>query len=286
MTEQEWEDCENPKPMMDLLMRSSVVTAPDLPDYIASDRKLHLLEDATWERFGLNLDDFVCQEKPPEGSGNLVREIFGNPFKPLSKFWKECEECNGSGKIHEGFQAVPVDCGNCEGKGKLPDSPLLTWRDGLILATAEQIHTEGKWEDTSILADMLEDAGMQSEEKCQRCEGNGMLFDPSMWHRGYGLEGMKQICTNCKGKGKLPNPILLHLRNDAPIRIKTVTTILDCPVCGKRGFRRHGMHFDHEFRCGECSISWEPGKKYAWNDIREVRHCRGCHVIDALRGVE
>jgi hypothetical protein len=42
------------------------------------------------------------------------------------------------------------------------------------------------------------------------------------------------------------------------IRDEIVSPGLHCPMCRKRGYRRHGLHFDHEFRCGECDLSWEP----------------------------
>lgn len=32
-----------------------------------------------------------------------------------------------------------------------------------------------------------------------------------------------------------------------------------CPKCGKPGFWRHGIHFDHEKKCGTCGHVWEPG---------------------------
>lgn len=37
--------------------------------------------------------------------------------------------------------------------------------------------------------------------------------------------------------------------------------VLDCPQCGKRGARRRGVHFDHEYRCGECSVVWNPDER-------------------------
>lgn len=37
--------------------------------------------------------------------------------------------------------------------------------------------------------------------------------------------------------------------------------VLDCPKCGKRGVRRRGVHFDHEYRCGECSVVWNPDER-------------------------
>jgi len=49
-----------------------------------------------------------------------------------------------------------------------------------------------------------------------------------------------------------------------------VTPTVFCPVCKARGFRRHGVHFDHEWRCGACDLTWEPDKTYLlieWKDL-------------------
>ena len=43
---------------------------------------------------------------------------------------------------------------------------------------------------------------------------------------------------------------------------KTEVLGVICPQCGKRGCRRMGVHFDHEWRCGHCNLSWEPDRKY------------------------
>jgi len=33
---------------------------------------------------------------------------------------------------------------------------------------------------------------------------------------------------------------------------------IDCPICGKRGRKRTGVHFDDEYRCKDCDFVWEP----------------------------
>lgn len=35
-----------------------------------------------------------------------------------------------------------------------------------------------------------------------------------------------------------------------------------CPFCDKAGHWRSGVHFDHEMRCGDCCVVWEPEVTY------------------------
>jgi len=35
-----------------------------------------------------------------------------------------------------------------------------------------------------------------------------------------------------------------------------------CPACDRAGNWRMGYEFEHEMRCGYCSIVWEPEKQY------------------------
>lgn len=41
-----------------------------------------------------------------------------------------------------------------------------------------------------------------------------------------------------------------------------VTATLQCPLCNGVGVWRKGVGFDHERRCGDCSVYWEPGSVY------------------------
>ena len=38
-----------------------------------------------------------------------------------------------------------------------------------------------------------------------------------------------------------------------------VVPSVNCPGCNRRGHRRRGVHFDHEWRCGDCDLVWIPG---------------------------
>ena len=31
---------------------------------------------------------------------------------------------------------------------------------------------------------------------------------------------------------------------------------IDCPICGKRGRKRSGVHFDNEWYCKDCYFTW------------------------------
>lgn len=35
---------------------------------------------------------------------------------------------------------------------------------------------------------------------------------------------------------------------------------LTCPKCAGVAWRRHGVHFDHEYRCGKCGHTWDPNE--------------------------
>lgn len=49
---------------------------------------------------------------------------------------------------------------------------------------------------------------------------------------------------------------------EKPCKVKAVQTNGRCPACDKPGIWRLGVYFEHEKRCPECSIIWEPGKTY------------------------
>lgn len=75
MTESEWLECSDPESMV------GWVTTGGGP--VASQYKLRCIEDAVFNRFGLNLDDLVVQDKPPVDGCDIIRDIVGNPFRPF-----------------------------------------------------------------------------------------------------------------------------------------------------------------------------------------------------------
>lgn len=81
MTESEWLTCTNPETLIDYI---TIGGGP-----VVSQLKLHDIEDAVFDRFGLNLNDIVMQDEPPAGACDIIRDIVGNPFRPHLWLWGE-----------------------------------------------------------------------------------------------------------------------------------------------------------------------------------------------------
>jgi DnaJ-class molecular chaperone len=109
-----------------------------------------------------------------------------------------------------------------------------------------------------VLADALEEAGIGDVE-CDTCGGSGMFY--TTWRETV---MQKNECQSCHGIGRLPHPILSHLRpklvecsHHFPEGDGGWMTAEDCQVCNGTGFR-----------------------------TVERQHVRGCHVLDCLLGKE
>jgi len=60
-----------------------------------------------------------------------------------------------------------------------------------------------------------------------------------------------------------------------------------CPKCRKLGQWRHGVYFDHEKRCRDCNLSWEPDKvvKVPIKHVLSTGpHVRGCWALELILG--
>lgn len=119
---------------------------------------------------------------------------------------------------------------------------------------------------------------------------------------GYDTGEYHALCARCQGRGTVNDGTLdndrLAVLADAleeagcPAQIVvTVTAGMDCPVCGCKGWSRHGAHFDHMRKCTSCkAASWEPGEEYHFRTahplIEHLRssgpHYYGCHVLEAI----
>lgn len=157
----------------------------------------------------------------------MLREIVGNPWRPvtLPTVRGRCPACRGKGDVRKvEIYASRWDreaCGSCGGGGMVPFSPWLAWSDGAVPKMARVIYDARSFDQLPILADALEDAGC-GEEKCRDCDGTGAYFGPptrmkdgSTWHYG----GKCRTCPTLNdemGTGRVPNPILEHLRALGP----------------------------------------------------------------------
>jgi hypothetical protein len=129
---------------------------------------------------------------PPTVQAALLRCVFGNPWRPAA-----------------GCQCDP-DVGACP----------CEWCDlvrGTPYQLARSIHDERRPADLEILADALLEAGCPVEVTCRDCEGK--------WRTVNGLStceyegGVWRVCRRCRGSGRVPHPLLAHLRQaDGPCR--------------------------------------------------------------------
>lgn len=316
MTEQEWLNCEDPRLMIwcsrhvghshwQVLVPRTEITHQKFWKWINACRfVLNLPKSHQWIVYEgdkqTNVEALIntwtgstwSEECPLSLRANLLREVIGNPFKPIKlPTLMRCRKCSWDGTgPNRKYCEWGSDPDGKYGHDWHQYSPILTWRDGLIPKTAQDIHDNEKWEETGILADMCEDAGcdnqdllmhLRGKERCPVCVGQGTVIvqcDPDQhpWRTDV------EMCEFC-GDDKEPGSGWIPLHGFKIV--KSVPTTLNCPKCDKRGYRRHGAYFDHMFRCGECNISWEPGKDF--DKVEEVSpHVKGCHVLDALTGRE
>jgi hypothetical protein len=132
---------------------------------------------------------------------DVIRDLFlpfGHPLDML------CDGCGGHGITIDANEKKHV-CKPCKGKGKVRSNAAewLKWHDGIILKTAERAYQEGKYDETPVLADMLEDAGavnvdiwlahLRKREPCTGCTAGPI--DVSQYGGGGGR------CNRCRTIG-------------------------------------------------------------------------------------
>jgi hypothetical protein len=120
MTEEEWLECADPAAMLEFLRGK------------ASERKLRLFAGACRIRPSLPRDFWWGEKGTAEAAGQavLLRELFGNPFRPSPP---------------------------------LPHS-VLGWNDGTVRRIAVGIYEDHAFDRLPVLADALLDAGCDEEE--------------------------------------------------------------------------------------------------------------------------
>lgn len=158
----------------------------------------------------------------PDGSealqADLLRCIVGNPFRPVTLPPCRCPGCGWLSQLYV--------CPNCKRVGAHQ------WLTQTVLGIAQRIYDERDWASLPILADALEDAGCPAEVKCPECDGAGVVtvypdYDSLAWDMG--IEKEERHCATCgtpdpqgrrmhhrDGTGRIPNPILAHLRGPGP----------------------------------------------------------------------
>jgi hypothetical protein len=207
MTEQEWLTSNDPAAMLNVVYHDA---RPEIKR--ASPRQLRLFVEAC--RLRSELCDHIGDLANPAGlyvaveywaskDGKqvsqslrcaLLRDIFGNPFRPveLPRTKLKCpNRCDREGfiRISDQWFSCPVCAGS-----KIVDGPC-PWLTPNVLAVAQTIYEERRFDEMPILADALEEAGCTNEDILNHCRG---------LRRCVGC--LKALAANCicRGTGWLP----------------------------------------------------------------------------------
>lgn len=160
-------------------------------------------------------------------AASLLREIVGNPFRPVVlPSGPTCEVCDGDGDVGafngDGWNGCP-SCStgpNVRGTGKAR----CPWLTPTVLTIAEGVYAERLPDGTlcpaglAMLSDALEDAGCPTDVECPKCKGRRELPDPVYL----------SLCTACLSPetgwgnvgryatGSVPHPLLAAMRSPGP----------------------------------------------------------------------
>jgi hypothetical protein len=232
VTEAEWLACADPKPMLGHLrrmVRGGFGAEPVPP----SDRKFELWVEACrgvvdaamsantkqWDPRRPTDYSTTCwaeglgwtRECPLPLRAALLREIFGNPFRPvvLQRDWYKSVEKHAlimSAAKFYGWSNRDID-------EQLVKEPILTWNDGCVPKLARAVFDGRRFDDLPILADALEESGCQDRQILDHCRGVERCDCPC----GLGkvtlryAEEHRLCCLRCGGTGRVP-PGCGHVR--------------------------------------------------------------------------
>lgn len=114
------------------------------------------------------------------GQGSIDRPVICGPDAGAEEVARLAEEAGG-----------PIPCPSCRRSGRVGAGTL----DPRRLA---------------VLADALEEAGCPDGGPCPTCGGGGTTSQDHPWGDTYATELL--TCNHCEGSGRLPHPVLEHLR--------------------------------------------------------------------------
>lgn len=207
MTEQDWPTSTDPAAMLEHVRPK------------ASDRKLQLFSRAC---LAIIQSEAGCAGHPAD----LLREIFGNPFRPYATKKIRPSALGAAGiECKHGYDL----CSICDAETTPFGEQLagwLTWNNGTIPKLAQAIYDDRDWSAMPVLADALEEAGCREGAILQHCRekatsdcdgGCQQLIRPTsskgkwMLYEDAGPESRWLTCPKCNGSGQITKPII-HVR--------------------------------------------------------------------------
>lgn len=151
---------------------------------------------------------------------DILRDIVGNPFRPL-EIYEAVLRCSSCGRDNPRTRAEHFICVECTG---VVETATLTpaWITPTVLALAGAAYKERLDDGTldpdrlAVLSDALEESGCPAWQECPDCGGSG--WDPNR------AVNILAFCRRCqadpgkwdKGTGRVPHPLLAHLRSPGP----------------------------------------------------------------------
>ena len=110
-----------------------------------------------------------AKERAQTTQSAILRDIIGNPFQSVS-LRVECGQCQGIGQWKPDWAIEPEqECPLCHGSGKTRPR----WLTPIVETMALQAYNERDWAILPILADALEDAGLDNTEVLDHLRGPG-----------------------------------------------------------------------------------------------------------------
>jgi hypothetical protein len=152
-----------------------------------------------WSSSALENYEHWCETQSIDDDVKLqLLSCLAGPEVPVTLCGWDCGDGNTDLRLSDSKKRI-FHCPDC--------SAIRRWNDGTTIKVSRSIVETGDFAAMPILADSLEDAGVDGSAKCGRCEGYGW------YHNGpRGGQRFIQHCDDCNGTGRLSNPILTHLR--------------------------------------------------------------------------
>lgn len=232
MDEQRWLSCDDPALMLD---PHQWVAGP-WPNPLTSPRKLSLfvaaVERAWWGRsetavpanaLSLTLMEALAEGEigPHSPAARRIAFSYDMPLGDPSACALECVRIHNSDGDPARWAALLRDI---MGNPFRPVAIAPSWRTSDVLRIAEAIYRDRAWPDCGVLADALEEAGCADAE-CETCEvaiqgekGRATLKMAGLTTTLGGASKKSYLpgCLRCGGTGRVPNPLLAHLRSPGP----------------------------------------------------------------------
>lgn len=218
MTEAEWLTGTDPQRMLDWLLAcwggkpsSSARQVRGSYRSVVSDRKLRLFVEACREREQETIGQQAsyaslessylavavnswCQDlgtKHPSMAERaaMLRDIFGNPFRPWSL--GDCI-CDGRG-WRTRTEGEPSQGQQERRPCELCLAPWLTWNDGTVMKIAQTIYADCDFGLMPMLGDALEEAGCDNEDILRHCRGQERCWICIQTNS----DPLRDACSNC-----------------------------------------------------------------------------------------